>query len=220
MRVAERGWLFLRAAGTVILAVSIIVWAGLYYPHDAQTVEAQPEIQRLRAQLAAMEPADPQRAEIAWELEREIAGSHQRQSLLGRAGRLVEPVFKPLGWDWRVSCAVIASFPAREVVVAALGVVYNVGDTVDPHSEEGRTQFHRRLENATWEGTGRKVFNIPVALSIMVFYALCAQCAATMAVIRRETNSWRWPAFTFGYMTTLAYLGALITSQVGTWLGG
>jgi ferrous iron transport protein B len=219
-RVAERGWLFLRTAGTIILAVSIVVWAGLYYPHNAQKVEAQPAIQRLRAQLARMERADPQRAETGAELEREIAGAYQRQSFLGRAGRLVEPIFKPLGWDWRVSCAVIASFPAREVVVAALGVVYNVGDTVDPHSEEGRTHFRRKLENATWEGSDRKVFNIPVALSLMVFYALCAQCAATMVVIRRETNSWRWPAFTFGYMTTLAYLGALITYQVGTWLGG
>ena len=78
----------------------------------------------------------------------------------------------------------------------------------------------RALRNATLNGTDRKVFNIPVALSIMVFFALCAQCAATLAVIRRETNSWRWPAFTFAYMTALAYLGALITYQVGTWIGG
>ncbi len=114
----------------------------------------------------------------------------------------------------------IASFPAREVVVATLGVVYNLGDDVDAESQEEVTQYRRRLEKATWDGTDRKVFNVPVALSIMVFFALCCQCAATLAVIRRETNSWRWPLFTFTYMTTLAYLGALVTYQAGTWIGG
>ncbi len=112
----------------------------------------------------------------------------------------------------------IASFPAREVVVATLGVVFNLGEEGDAESKEGSNAFHAKLEKATWNGTDRKVFNIPVALSIMVFFALCAQCAATLAVIRRETNSWRWPAFTFAYMTTLAYLGALVTYQIGTWI--
>jgi ferrous iron transport protein B len=126
----------------------------------------------------------------------------------------------PLGWDWRISCEVIASFPAREVVVATLGVVFNLGEDVDSASVEGPSRFRAKLAKATWEGSDRKVFNVPVALSIMVFFALCAQCAATLAVIRRETNSWRWPAFTFAYMTTLAYVGALVTYQVGMWIGG
>ena len=72
-----------------------------------------------------------------------------------------------------------------------------------------------QLRNATWDGTDEPVFNVPVALSLMVFFALCAECAATLAVIKRETNSWRWPMFTFAYMTTLAYLGALATYQIG-----
>ena len=75
-----------------------------------------------------------------------------------------------------------------------------------------------KLRRATWDGTERPVFNVPVALSIMVFFALCAQCTATLAVIRSETNSWRWPVFTFAYMTTLAYFGALITYQFGMWI--
>jgi ferrous iron transport protein B len=219
-RVAERGGVFLRTAGTMILAVSILVWGALYYPHNTEAVESQPEIERLQAEMAALEPDAPQRDALAARLDREVAGAYQRQSLLGRCGRFVEPVFKPLGWDWRISCAVIASFPAREVVVATLGVIYNLGEDADSESEHGQTQFRAKLQSATWDGTDRKVFTIPVALSMMVFFALCAQCAATLAVIRRETNSWRWPAFTFGYMTLLAYVGALVTYQLGTWIGG
>ena len=138
---------------------------------------------------------------------------------LARAGRTIEPVFRPLGWDWRIGSAVLASFPAREVVVATLGVIFNRGDDFEAESkEEGFSQLNARLHAATWEGTDRPLFNIPVALSLMVFYALCAQCAATLAIIRRETNSWRWPLFTFTYMTTLAYLGALITYHLSTWV--
>jgi len=223
-RVAGRGWVFLHTAGTIILAVSIVIWAALYFPHNADVVEApfRAEQERLEARLT-QPSSDAHRQSLTHklaELDHQIAGAYQRQSVLGRVGRLVEPVFKPLGWDWRISCAVIASFPAREVVVATLGVVYNVGEEgVDSGSNEGGTKFRRRLENATWDGTDRKVFNIPVALSIMVFFTLCAQCAATLAVIKRETNSWRWPAFAFAYMTTLAYLGALVTYQVGMWIG-
>ena len=226
-RVGQRGWVFLRTAGTLILAVSILVWAATYFPHDAEVVEApfRAEKQSLQAELAEVPPDDARHAvatERSAQIDREIAGAYQRQSFLGRAGRVIEPVVRPLGWDWRIGCAVIASLPAREVVVATLAVIYNAGEDVDPKSEEGRTEFHRRLDGATWDGSDppRKVFNVPVALSIMVFFVLCAQCFATLAVIRRETNSWRWPGFTFAYMTTLAYLGALATYQIGIRIGG
>jgi ferrous iron transport protein B len=86
---------------------------------------------------------------------------------------------------------------------------------VDPGSEGDQHRLEAQLRAARWDDTGKPVYNLPVALSIMVFFALCAQCAATLAVIRRETNSWRWPAFTFVYMTTLAYVGALLTYQIG-----
>ena len=185
LRVLERVLVFIRCAGTLILAVSVLTWAAMYYPQSATS---------------------PQ------------------QKILGRAGKLIEPVVRPLGWDWRIGCAVVASFPAREVVVASLGVIFRA----DEHSTakaagepnlETDSPLPIALRNATWEGTDRPLFNVPVALSIMVFYALCAQCVATLAVIRRETNSWRWPSFTFAYMTILAYVGALITYQLGTWIG-
>jgi ferrous iron transport protein B len=219
-RVAQRGWLFVRCAGTMILAVSIVVWAALYYPHNAEVVEADPTVQELRARLAELGPDDPRHDTLARQLDHQVAGEYQRHSLLGWAGRRIEPIFRPLGWDWRISCAVLASFPAREVVVATLGVMYNLGEEAETDTDEGRSRFSERLRDAERDDTKEPTFNIPVALSIMVFYALCAQCAATLAVIKRETNSWRWPIFSFAYMTTLAYLGAMTTYQLGMWIGG
>ncbi len=93
---------------------------------------------------------------------------------------------------------------AREVVLGTLGVIYNLGN-VDLEEEEGQTQLQTQSRNATWDGSSRMVFTVPMALGLMVFFALCAQCAATLVIIKRETNSWRWPVFTFTYMTVLAY---------------
>jgi ferrous iron transport protein B len=233
-RMVERGWSFVLRAGTLIVAVAVVVWALLYFPHDPTAVANDLHARResLEHQLAAMSatPADTQRREyLQQELDRfsnqdeqgKLAdGAYQRQSLLGRMGRWIEPAVRPLGWDWRLGCAAIASFPAREVVLGTLGVIYNLGNDVDLDEEEGQTQLQRQLRNATWDETGQPVFTVPVALSVMVFFALCAQCAATLVIIKRETNSWRWPIFTFVYMTTLAYIGAFATYQIGTWLGG
>ena len=102
-----------------------------------------------------------------------LKGAYQRYSILGHMGHFIEPAVKPLGWDWRVGCAAIASFPAREVVLGTLGVIYNLGD-VDLEQEEGKLQLQTQLRNATWDGTNRPVFTVPVALSLMVFFALCA----------------------------------------------
>ena len=193
-RVREAAVSFLKNAGTLIVAVSIVVWALGSYPK-----------------------LPPQ--EVPQGTEAEIRGEALRQSFLGRAGAFIEPVVKPLGWDWRIGCAAIASFPAREVVLGTLGVIYNLGD-VDPGEEEGATELIRLLKQATWDGSDRKVFTLPVALSIMVFFALCAQCASTLVVIGKETRSWVWPVVTFTYMTALAWLGAFATFQIGTMILG
>jgi ferrous iron transport protein B len=111
--------------------------------------------------------------------------------------------------------AAIASFPAREVVISALGTIYSVGSDVD----EEAVSLQDAMKQATWQDgpkAGELVFTIPVALSLMVFFALCCQCAATLAIIKRETNSWRWPMFTFVYMTGLAYVAAWVVYQVGS----
>jgi ferrous iron transport protein B len=211
-RMAERGWAFIARAGTVIFAVTIIVWALTYYPRSEEKVAAGLAAQRVQLQSDAAALAEFDKPENIGHLS---ASLHQRFSFLGRAGQWIEPAVRPLGWDWRIGCAAIASFPAREVVMGVLGVIYQMGRDVDVGSDEDQQRLEAQLRAARWDDTGLPVYNLPVALSIMVFFALCAQCAATLAVIRRETNSWRWPIFTFAYMTLLAYVGAFITYQVG-----
>jgi ferrous iron transport protein B len=222
MRVTERAWIFLRTAGSLILAISIVVWAAAYYPHNPSVVgEEVKQKEALMAQLKDAPEDAPNRADLEKKVAQannDIAAKYQQHSILGWMGKAIEPAVRPLGWDWRIGCAVIASFPAREVVVATLGVVYGLGEKFETKSAESRRALGARLQVAVWDGTDRPVYTLPVALSIMVFFALCCQCAATLAVIRRETNSWRWPAFAFSYMTALAYIGALITYQVGTWM--
>jgi ferrous iron transport protein B len=260
-RVWDAGWSFLRQAGTLIVAVAIVVWAAAYFPRDPQVeqdvrsryaaplrqfdvgpdaaveAESQPVGRNKSAQFrrvgpdAAVEAESQEGAEIAGNdapsrlqeraaleqrIDNEIAAAYIEHSYLGRAGKRIAPLVRPLGWDWRIGCAVIASFPAREVVIGTLGVIYQLGSDHDAAS----ASLRETLRTATWPDSQQRVFNVPVALSIMVFFALCAQCAATLAVMRRETDSWGWPAFTFVYMTGLAYVGALVTYQAGMWLAG
>ncbi|HET6575862.1 MAG TPA: ferrous iron transport protein B [Fimbriiglobus sp.] len=193
-RMADAGWAFVRRAGTLILASMVVVWALLYFPHtDGQ---GRPYEERVAA--AADEAA-----------ANHVRGEWKRQSYLGRAGRALEPAFAPLGWDWRIGMAALASFPAREVVVGTLGIIYDQGDKAEEESLRGAIR-------GQWAGDPvRSRYPVAVALSVMVFFALCCQCASTLAVIRRETRSWAWPAFTFAYMTALAYVGALATFQIG-----
>ncbi len=226
-RVYEQGREFLVSAGTIIFAVTIVVWALGYYPHPG-SIAAEYEADRATAratydgqleQIAAVtDTGDVTHArQVAREalddrlskINHEEPGAYLRHSLLGRMGRWIEPVVKPLGWDWRIGTAAIASFPAREVVLATMGTIYNLGQEQDETSLGLREEFKK----ATWPD-GRPVYNLAVALSIMVFYALCCQCGATLATIKRETNSWRWPLFTFTYMTTLSYVAALATYQI------
>lgn len=210
-RMWERGREFVLRAGTIILAVSILIWALSYFPRPA-SVEAEISVQFATAIEAAADDEEAMAA-VEAELERAVAGAYLRQSALGVMGRGLEPVVMPLGWDWRIGMAVVASFPAREVVVATLGVIFDVGE-----ADEESVDLKSKLTQATWPD-GRPLFTLPVALGIMVFFALCAQCAATLAVIKRETNSWRWPVVSFVYMTGLAYVMAFAVYHGARWLG-
>ncbi len=226
-RVWERVKAFLQNAGTLILLTTIVIWGAGYFPGDhtalnaltmqldeleARSVDSNSEDSVSNEELEgsnAIEPADALLARINHEKSRLI-----EESYLGRAGKFLEPAVRPLGWDWRIGIGAIASFPAREVIVATLGTIYSLGGDVTD-TEEGSTALQTALKSATWPD-GRQVYNLPVAFSIMVFFALCAQCGATLVIIKRETNSWRWPIFTFIYMTGLAYLGAFLTYQLGS----
>ena len=204
MRIYQSARHFLERAGTLILAATIVMWALAYFPRS-ETIAAHYEAERERLVGASEEILDDLRAKEAGEM--------LQQSFLGRMGHAIEPVVEPLGWDWRIGMAALASFPAREVIVAVLGTIYSLGEV-----DEESVSLRDALRSATWSD-GQKVFNIPVALSIMVFFALCAQCVSTLAVIQRETGAWRWPVLTFVYMTVLAYIGAYVTYRLGMALG-
>ncbi|KXU36185.1 ferrous iron transporter B [Cephaloticoccus capnophilus] len=135
------------------------------------------------------------------------------QSFAGQAGHLIEPAIEPLGFDWQVGIGLITSFAAREVFVSTMGVVFNVDDP-----EEDTTPLREALAAATWPD-GRPLFTPLVCLNLMIFYVFAMQCVATVAVVRRETNSWRWPLFQIGYMTGTAWLACFVVYQVGTALG-
>ena len=136
-----------------------------------------------------------------------------KNSFAGSAGRLLEPVIKPLGYDWRVGIGLIGSFAAREVFVSTMNIVFNV-DNPGGETRPLREAFAR----ARWPD-GRRLFTPLLCVSLMVFYVFAMQCMSTVAVVRRETNSWRWPTFQIVYMTGLAYLMAFLVFQGGRWLG-
>jgi ferrous iron transport protein B len=222
-RMAVAGREFIVRASTLILATSVVVWALSYFPRDPAVGESlareESALAAARDAAVARAPTPEARAEAdaahaaALEGARTRAeGEWMRRSWLGRAGRAVEPVFAPIGWDWKVSVAVIASFPAREVVVGTLGVLYDVGDPGDDDAT-----LRERIRAARWEDGPRKglpVFDLASALALAVFFALCMQCVSTLAVMRRETGGWRWPLFAFAYLTALAYVGALATATL------
>ena len=202
LRVYHSSRAFVVRAGSLILATTIAMWALAYFPRSEAVVERH----QIERQAVAPEALDA--------LAKRQAAELVENSYLGQAGHWVAPVVRPLGWDWRIGMAVIASFPAREVIISALGTIYSLGAEED----EGSEGLRATLAAATWPD-GRPIYTLAVALSIMVFFALCAQCLSTLVVIKKETGSYGWSLFSFGYMTALAYIGALATYQVGTALG-
>lgn len=211
-RVYDRAKAFVMRAGSLIFSVTVIVWALSYFPGDhTELFEIETKIES----ITATTPAQEEQLELLAEQHNELSGQLIRNSFLGQMGHAIEPVVKPLGWDWRIGIGALASFPAREVIIATMGTIFSLGGDVD----EENPGLKSALMAAKWPD-GSPLITIPVALSIMVFFALCAQCGATLMVIRRETNSWRWPIFTFTYMTLLAYVAALLTYQIGTAISG
>jgi ferrous iron transport protein B len=203
-----RSGLFIKRAGTVILAISILLWALMYFPRPAE-VSPAPQPAALAQQPAAGEEAlESPGAANAGE------GEHLRSSYAGKLGRLIEPVIKPLGFDWKIGVALIASFAAREVLVSTLSIIYNVGKD----ETEGSETLISAIRDAKTD-SGRPVWTPLTALTLMVFFVLAIQCMSTVAIVRRETNSWMWTLFMVGYMTGIAYLAAFLTYQGGKLLG-
>jgi len=180
LHMLERAGVFLKNAGTVILAISIVLWALAAYPKAPAGATATEQLS---------------------------------QSYAGRAGHLIEPVIRPLGFDWHVGIGLISSFAAREVFVSTMGVVFNA----ESDGEDTKTLEHA-LGGARWPD-GRRLFTPLVCITLMIFYVFAMQCMSTIAVVRRETNSWRWPIFQTLYMTGAAWVISFVVYQAGTALG-
>jgi ferrous iron transport protein B len=215
----DRSKLFLRRAGTVILGINILLWFLATYPHSA-ALQAVPGGARahLKAQLppaaAGQQPAAL--ATPAAALDSQTAGENLRQSFAGRLGRLIEPVIAPLGFDWKIGIGIITSFAAREVFVSTMSTVYNVGKTDTIPS--GMTSLAQTLQ-AQKRPDGTPVYTPLTAITLMVFYVFALQCVSTVAIVRRETNSWKWPFFQWLYMGALAWGLAFATHVGGRLLG-
>jgi ferrous iron transport protein B len=204
--VQSRCLLFLRKAGTVILAVSILLWFLASYPRGG------PEVRALETQAAQAHAAG--QTERTQDLESKIAGESLRNSFAGRAGRLLEPVIQPLGFDWKIGIALITSFAAREVMVSTMATVHNLGD-----ADEKPTSLRQTLRNDVNPKTGLPSYTPLIAVSLMVFFVLACQCMSTVAVAKRETNSWRWPLFMIVLMNGLAWSASFVVYQGGKLLG-
>jgi len=191
----EKSSVFVKEAGTVILACTVAMWALLSFPRQAVGAGADPA----HAQSVS---------------KQEFAAERLQHSFGGRMGRAIEPALAPLGFDWKIGVGLIGAFAAREVFVSTMAVVYGL----DKKSDESSSALRDRVR-AERRPDGSKVFTPLVCFSLMVFFALSCQCMSTLAVVRRETSSWRWPAFLFAYMTTLAWVASLFIYQGGKLLG-
>lgn len=191
--VVEKTKAFVFNAGKIILAVSIILW--FLASHGGKTFENAEEIVSNRVENQSLSED---------EIAAEVASFQIENSYIGMMGKAIEPVIKPLGYDWKIGIAVITSFAAREVFVGTLATIYSVEDAED----EGTIKS--RMEAATFAGTGEKVFTLATGVSLLLFYAIALQCAATVAIVRRETNSWKWTIIQLVGMGILAYVFAFI----------
>ena len=200
----SRARVFVREAGTVILACTVVLWALLYFPRESEAVHA------LEVQRAAVLEAN----EATAVLDQEIDSERLRQSFAGRLGRSIEPALAPLGFDWKIGVGLIGAFAAREVFISTMGVVYGVGHEVD----EANTTLRARMR-AERRRDGSLVYTPLVGLSLLVFFSIACQCMSTLAVVKRETRSYRWPVFMFAYMSALAWICAFAVYQGGRLLG-
>ena len=192
----ERAKIFVLEAGKVIMVISLLLWV-------LSTFGPSKKMHEVTTKYAALVQQNPSQEKEYKKLE---STEHLQNSYAGILGKTIEPVIRPLGYDWKIGIALITSFAAREVFVGTMATLYSVGDDADENSETLR----QKMSAATWPN-GEKVYTLAAGLSLLVFYALAMQCMSTLAVVKRETHSWKWPVIMLLYMTGLAYIMSFIT---------
>jgi ferrous iron transport protein B len=197
---------FVKKAGTVIVAVSAVLWFLASYPGGAI------ETRDLQTRLSAAEKAGD--AAAVAPLQQAVAGSTLRYSFAGQIGHALEPVIQPLGFDWRIGIGLVTSFAAREVMVSTMATVWNLGD-----GKDASVSLRQAIREAKDPATGRRAYRPLTGISLMVFFALACQCMSTVAVVRRETGSWKWPILMLVTMNALAWVASFAVFQGGRALG-
>ena len=224
----DRSKAFVIRAGKIIFGMSIVLWGLARFPGT----DMSPELQTLRAAAdatytiqvdslveagmsaaAAQEQVGHALAPTYHSIEAKEAGYQIEHSFIGMIGHGLEPVMRPLGFDWKISAGIVSAFAAREVIISALATIYSVGDV-----DEDSPLLREKLKADRYPN-GEPVYTPLVAVSLLVFFVLALQCMSTLAIAKRETNTWKWPAVMWLYMTGLAYLFSLIVYQGGTALG-
>jgi ferrous iron transport protein B len=224
-QVARQVWTSTKAfvvkAGTIIFCLSVILWAMTYYPRlpDSRIADIKADRRAAINRMDATLPA-PDYTPTAWDheaaeryerqvIEPAISSAQLRHSLAGRFGHLIEPVIRPLGYDWKMGVGLVGAFAAREVFVSTMAITYNAGN-----EDETEPLSSAMLSDTYPDGT--KVWTPLVAVSLLVWFVLAMQCMSTLAIVKRETATWRWPLFMLAYMNGLAYVVCLIIYQIGS----
>jgi ferrous iron transport protein B len=202
--------IFLVDAGTIILAMTILLWALLSFPKSTAVTD---HYAAERERVEQMETSEAEKSDALRALGSQEAADQLANSLGGRFGHAIEPVIRPIGFDWRIGVGIIGAFAAREVFISTLGVVFGIGE-----ADEDNTPLRQALRDAR-HADGTPVMTPLSGVSLMIFFLLACQCMSTLAVVRRESGSWKWPVFLFSYMTVLAYMASLAVYQGGQLLG-
>jgi ferrous iron transport protein B len=201
INVLEKTRSFVTGAGKIILALSVVLWfLGSHGLSDDFNHAEQNVIQEFQSKNISLN---------ATQLEDKINAYKLENSYIGYMGKAIEPAIQPLGYDWKIGIAVVSSFAAREVFVGTLATIYSVGS----YSTE-ETTIKKRMAAEVHPVTGEKVFNFATGISLMLFYAFAMQCISTLAIVKKETNSWRWPIIQLVFMSGFAYIVALIAYQI------
>ena len=196
--VLEKTKAFVLGAGKIILALSVVLWFLASNGPESYKNAEQNTIEKVANKNLGTD-----------ELQQKIAAVKLENSYIGIMGKSIEPAIRPLGYDWKIGIALITSFAAREVFVGTLATIYSVGS-----DDENTTTIKEKMRSEINPATGKKIFNFPAGMSLLVFYAFAMQCMATLAIVKRETKSWKWPLIQLFGMTGLAYVCSLIVFQI------
>ncbi|MEO6683029.1 MAG: ferrous iron transport protein B [Ginsengibacter sp.] len=195
----EKAKIFVIDAGKIIMVVSLLLWVMSSYGPSQKMAAVTEKYETLIIQNPDQED----------DLAKHQSTEYLENSYAGIVGKWIEPAIRPLGFDWKIGIALITSFAAREVFVGTMATLYSVGEDVDENS----STLREKMNSATWPN-GAKIYTLAAGLSLLIFYVLAMQCMSTFAIVKRETQSWKWPGVMLAYMTALAYVMSFITYEI------